>query len=107
MGRLFYLLHGRCEVAAPLPRHGALPAADLMKVQGHVGQMANIHQSNKVSDDDEGREESSTGLTREDAASARSPSDLAPKTFKIHQLGFSEPIWSYLFLILEFIQVSV
>lgn len=61
MGRLFYLLHGRCEVAAPLLCLGALPTADLMKVQGHVDQMANIHQSNNVSDDDEGSEESSTG----------------------------------------------
>lgn len=74
MGRLFYLLHGRCEVAAPLPRHAALPAADLMKVQGHVDQMANIHQSNKVSDDEEGREESSTGLTEEGCSLGEEPS---------------------------------
>lgn len=64
MGRLFYLLRGRCEVAALLPRPGALPAADLMKVQGHVVQMANIHQSNNMSDD-EGREESSTGRQKD------------------------------------------
>lgn len=74
MGRLFYLLHGRCEVAAPLPRHAALPAADLMKVQGHVDQMANIHQSNKVSDDEEGSEESSTGLTEEGCSLGEEPS---------------------------------
>lgn len=52
-------------MAAALPRHGALPAADLMKARGHVVQMANIHQSNNMSDDAEGREESSTGLTEE------------------------------------------
>lgn len=52
-------------MAAALPRHGALPAADLMKARGRVVQMANIHQSNNMSDDAEGREESSTGLTEE------------------------------------------
>lgn len=60
MGWLFYLLCGRREVAALLTCRGALPAQDLMKVQGHVVQMANIHQSNNMSGD-EGREESSTG----------------------------------------------
>lgn len=69
MGRLFYLLRGRREVAALLPHRGALPAVDLMKVQGQVVQMANIHQSNNMSDD-EGREESSTGR-RKDADSFR------------------------------------
>lgn len=61
MGRLFYLLRGRREVAAAaLPLRGALPAVDLMKVQGHAVQMEDIHQSNNMSDD-ESRKESSTG----------------------------------------------
>ena len=63
-GRLFYLLRGRREVAALLSRRGALPAADLMKAQGHVAQMANIHQSNNMSDDD-GREESTAGRRKD------------------------------------------
>lgn len=44
----------------PLPRPICLPAEGLMKAQGHLVQMANIHQRSNMSNG-EGRGESSAG----------------------------------------------
>lgn len=69
MGQLFYLPGGRRRGGRPAPpAEGALPTAGLMKVQGHVVQMANIHQSNNMSDD-EGRAESSPGQGKDEDSS--------------------------------------
>lgn len=50
----------RHEMLVPLPRPICLPAEGLMKAQGHLVQMANIHQRRNMSNG-EGRGESSTG----------------------------------------------
>lgn len=60
MGRLFYLPERRHGMLVPLPRPICLPAEGLMKAQGHLVQMANIHQRSNMSNA-EGRAESSAG----------------------------------------------
>lgn len=87
-------------MAALLPRRGALPAADLMKVQGHVVQMANIHQSNNTSDDGQRRV-----IHGAEGCRLVSPSVLAVKTFVIKTTFGS--LHKYIYSILLYVPVYV